>query len=96
MGSMLSKAQMQIFGDPDTMTRMTQQFMRAASYGTAMEGLASTLPPGARDVLSGLGVTVAAQLAKAGNGNGHGNGHSDEAAEIVPPAESAAEPAARA
>ena len=34
MGNMLAKAQMQIFGDPDTMAKMSVQFMRAASSAT--------------------------------------------------------------
>ena len=42
---MLAKANMQIFGDPETMAAMSQQFMRAASLGNAAEGLFKTLPP---------------------------------------------------
>ena len=45
MGKMLSGAHMQIFGDPETMARMTRQFMNAASYGTATDGLMKSLPP---------------------------------------------------
>src|SRR3954463_4864916 len=56
MGQMLNKAQMQIFGDPDTMARMSERFMRAASYGSAADGLLKNLPPQARELLSKLGV----------------------------------------
>ncbi|RYG85593.1 hypothetical protein EON77_05275, partial [bacterium] len=44
MGAMMAKAQMQIFGDPTTMAKMSEQFMRAASLGTAMDGLMRTMP----------------------------------------------------
>ncbi|MFT3789143.1 MAG: SPFH domain-containing protein [Tepidisphaeraceae bacterium] len=44
MASMMSKVQMQIFGDPTTMAKMSEQFMRAASLGTAMDGLSRTMP----------------------------------------------------
>ncbi len=44
MAMMMSKAQMQIFGDPTTMGKMTEQFMRAASLGSAFDGLSRTLP----------------------------------------------------
>jgi flotillin len=44
MATMMSKAQMQIFGDPTTMGKMSEQFMRAASLGTAFDGLSRTLP----------------------------------------------------
>ncbi len=36
MGNMLAKAQMQIFGDPETMAKMSAQFMRAAGVGSAV------------------------------------------------------------
>jgi hypothetical protein len=44
LGAMMAKAQMQIFGDPTTMAKMSEQFMRAASLGTAMDGLVRTIP----------------------------------------------------
>jgi uncharacterized membrane protein YqiK len=62
LGTMLSKAQMQIFGDPTTMTRMSEQFMRAASLGTAADGLMRSLPPQAQELLekfaSGIGTAL--------------------------------------
>jgi hypothetical protein len=71
MGQMLNKAQMQIFGDPDTMARMSERFMRAASYGAAADGLLKNLPPQARELLAKLGPALS-QLGDqpAGNGNG--------------------------
>lgn len=52
LGNMLANAKMQIFGDPETMTRMSQQFMRAASLGTAVDGLLKTLPPQGEELLA--------------------------------------------
>jgi flotillin len=76
MGSMLSKVNMQIFGDPETMAKMTDRFMRVASYGTALEGLASHIKPETRDLLAKLGSGIAASLAP---GNGDGIKHGDPA-----------------
>lgn len=71
MGNMLAKAQMQIFGDPETMTHMAQQFMRAASLGTAADGLLKTLPPQGQELLQKVASGVASQLAaKPAEGNG--------------------------
>ncbi len=72
MGKMLAGAHMQIFGDPETMARMTRQFMNAASYGTATEGLMSSLPPKAQELLMEFGTNLARQL-----GDGHSNGKSE-------------------
>lgn len=72
MGQMLGKAQMQIFGDPDTMAKMSERFMRAASYGTAADGLLSHLSPEVRDVLGRIGGDVMAKLADKQAGNGEG------------------------
>jgi flotillin len=72
MGQMLNKAQMQIFGDPDTMARMSERFMRAASYGSAADGLFKNLPPQARELLSKLGVSALAHLGDQQTGNGNG------------------------
>jgi hypothetical protein len=62
MGNMMSKAQMQIFGDPETMARMSNQFMRAASLGTAADGLLKSLPPQSAEMLTKLATSVASQL----------------------------------
>ena len=55
---MLSGAHMQIFGDPETMARMTRQFMNAASYGTATDGLMKSLPPQAQELLMEFGADL--------------------------------------
>jgi hypothetical protein len=80
LGNMLSKAQMQIFGDPETMTKMSEQFMRAASLGSATSGLMKNLPPQAIELIEKLGGTIGASLkpaeiepAKASNGDGKGH-----------------------
>ncbi|MEZ0265967.1 MAG: SPFH domain-containing protein [Phycisphaerae bacterium] len=71
LGNMLAKANMQIFGDPETMSRMSSQFMRAASYGQAADGLLTTLPPEGKAMLERIGSAVMAQLSGAEAGNGH-------------------------
>lgn len=77
---------MQIFGDPETMARMTRQFMNAASYGTATDGLMSSLPPKAQELLMEFGTNLARQL-----GDGHSNGKS-EGNGAAKPIEAAATP----
>src|SRR5215212_2860363 len=62
MGNMLAKAQMQVFGDPNTMALMASQFMRAASLGTAADGLLKTLPPKTQELLTQMAGTVVSQL----------------------------------
>jgi flotillin len=68
MGAMMAKAQMQIFGDPTTMAKMSEQFMRAASLGTAMDGLMRTLP----DEVKVLAGNVVDKLSTRSNGKGEG------------------------
>jgi uncharacterized membrane protein YqiK len=65
MSTMFAKAQMQIFGDPNTMAQMSQQFMRAASLGSAAEGLLRTLPASGQDLLAKMVSGVASSLAPA-------------------------------
>ena len=62
LGNMLANAKMQIFGDPETMTRMSQQFMRAASLGTAVDGLLKTLPPQGEELLAKIAGSMAGQF----------------------------------
>lgn len=72
MGAMMAKAQMQIFGDPTTMAKMSEQFMRAASLGTAMDGLVRTMP----DDLKLVAGRVIDNLTKKDDGAVNGN-HKD-------------------
>jgi len=70
MSKLMQGANVQLFGDPSTMTHMMQSFMRATSYGLAGEGLLKSLSPEAREMLSRLAAGVGGHL---GNGsNGHG------------------------
>jgi len=62
MGAMLGKAQMQIFGDPETMAKMTQRFMAAAAFGASADGFLSALPPQARELLLKMGDNLGVQL----------------------------------
>jgi len=81
MGNMLGKANMQIFGDPETMSRMSHNFMRAASLGLAAEGLLTNLPPMAKDLIGKLSTNLGAHLSpdlSASDGEGDGNGNQKE------------------
>ena len=62
MGNMLAGAKMQIFGDPETMAKMSERFMRAASYGAAGDGLLSMLSPEAKAALTKLGGNIVGQF----------------------------------
>jgi hypothetical protein len=71
MSTMFARANMQIFGDPDTMARMSMQFMKAASVGAAADGLLKTLPEEGKTMLDKIGNAVMSQLgAKPTEGNG--------------------------
>ncbi len=80
IGEMLSKAQMQIFGDPSTLTAMTSRFMTAVGYGQMFNGLRASLPAEAKDViaqhLGGLAPSLAGALRKA-------TGHDIDAATLA-------------
>jgi len=82
MGNMLAKANMQIFGDPDTMAKMTERFMRAASWGTAADGLVSHLSPEVKAMLAKLGATIGGGLFE-NPAALEGNAHGKEAAAVV-------------
>ena len=82
---------MQIFADPDTMAKMANQFMRAASLGTAADGLLKSLPPGSQEMLTKLASSVASQLspkaaaAVAEHASGNGDAVSPVVAELKVP-----------
>ena len=54
LGQMLSKANMQIFGDPETMAKMSNRFMSAAGVGNSVDGFLRGLPPQARELVDKL------------------------------------------
>ncbi len=62
LGNMLSKANMQIFGDPETMSKMSAQFMRATSMGVAVDGFLKSIPTEGRDLIERLGSAVMSQV----------------------------------
>src|SRR4029079_14073393 len=68
-GEMMGKANMQIFGDPTTLSNMARTFMTSASYGQMVNGLQSTTSPDVQQMagrlLGGLGGALAAALQKA-------------------------------
>ena len=68
LGNMLSKANMQIFGDPETMAKMSSRFMQAASFGNSIDGFMKSLPPQALDVIGQIGGKLGIETS-ASNGN---------------------------
>jgi len=70
MGNMLSKANMQIFADPETMAKMSQQFMRASSLGIAVDGLMHSMPSEGIEAISKVAAAVASSLTPKTDGNG--------------------------
>jgi len=64
IGQMLTNANMQIFGDPTTLSAMTNRFMSSVGWGQAFNGLRASLPDDARAVadkaVSGAGVALSA------------------------------------
>jgi flotillin len=66
IGQMLSKAQMQIFGDPTTLSNMTSRFMTSVGYGQMFNGLRASLPDDAKQaavrMLGGLVPSLAGAL----------------------------------
>jgi hypothetical protein len=63
-GVALSSAKMTIWGDPSTVTQMTQSFFRGQLSGTFVDGLTTSLPPDLKD-LAVSGVTGIGKLAAA-------------------------------
>jgi len=95
LSGMLAGANMQIFADPDTMARMSENFMRAASLGNSVDGLLRTMPPQGQELLTRLASSVTSALKPADvptappaapAGLSDGNGTSPAAA-AAPPAE---------
>jgi uncharacterized membrane protein YqiK len=85
MSNMFARANMQIFGDPDTMAKMSMQFMRAASVGAAADGLFKTLPDEGKLMLDKIGSAVMSQLgAKPTEGNGAAPAAADVAVADAP------------
>ncbi|GMU19950.1 MAG: hypothetical protein AMXMBFR13_00520 [Phycisphaerae bacterium] len=68
IGNMLSHANMQIFGDPTTLSNMAGRFMQAAGYGQMLNGLKASLPEDVQQIagraLTGMGGSLAAALQK--------------------------------
>jgi len=68
IGDMLSQADMQIFGDPTTLSDMAGRFMSAAGYGQMFAGLRKTLPEDVQEfagrTLTGASSALAAALKK--------------------------------
>ncbi|MEO6436083.1 MAG: SPFH domain-containing protein [Tepidisphaeraceae bacterium] len=81
LSTMLAGANMQIFADPETMTRMSENFMRAASLGNSVDGLLRTMPARGQELLSQLASSVGSVLKPAPE---QGNGNADQPAPARP------------
>ncbi|HEY3244558.1 MAG TPA: hypothetical protein VGM03_14530, partial [Phycisphaerae bacterium] len=68
IGNMLSKANMQIFGDPTTLASMTDRFMNSAGWAQSINGFRTSLPADLQDVaskvLGGTGEALSSALRK--------------------------------
>jgi len=62
VGTMMSTAKMQIFGDPNTLAAMTQNFLKSVGWGMTVDGLVSSTPEDvqemARELVTGAGATI--------------------------------------
>jgi uncharacterized membrane protein YqiK len=70
LGQMLSNAQMTIYGDPETMSRMSAQFMRAAGAGAAADGFLQMLPAEGKALVERIGSAVMSKLGENGGAVG--------------------------
>jgi flotillin len=58
LGQMLSKGNMNIYGDPETLAKVNQQFMNGMGVGAAVDGTLSGLGLDSKDVLPQLAVLL--------------------------------------
>ncbi len=69
IGQMMAGADMQIFGDPTTLSSMTSRFMSAAGWGQAVNGLRKGLPKDVAEIagraLTGTGAALAELVERA-------------------------------
>jgi hypothetical protein len=53
---------MQIFADPETMAKMSEQFMHAAALGNSVDGLLRTMPQQGQELLAKLATSAMSAL----------------------------------
>jgi flotillin len=58
LGQMLSKGNMNIYGDPETLARMNQQFARGMGIGTTLDGVFSSLNGESKEGLAQLALML--------------------------------------
>lgn len=54
LGTMMASAKMQVFGDPTTLSSMTQSFLKSFGWGMTVDGLVSSTPEDVRELATGL------------------------------------------
>ncbi len=77
MSKLMHGANVQLFGDPTTMTNMMQGFMKATGLGISAEALLSSLSPEAKEILARVGQGLAEPFGLSPRG---GNGATPPAA----------------
>jgi hypothetical protein len=65
---------MQIFGDPETMAKMSHRFMSATALGNAADGFLRSLPPEAKQLVDRVQNKLADVLEPDGSDSGPANG----------------------
>ena len=87
-GAALASASMTVWGDPDTVTRMADNFFRGQQFGFLADGLLSAAPDGLKDAVARLGEAgVAAAQKLAGDGAGANGAGEDDGKEPPSPPE---------
>ena len=68
-GAAMASAKMTVWGDPDTVSKMSETFFRGQSFGFFADGLVNAVPDAVKDVAAQLG-EAGANLAQRLGGNG--------------------------
>jgi hypothetical protein len=68
-GSAMASAKMTVWGDPNTVAKMSETFFRGQSFGFLVDGLATSVPDALKDAAADLG-EAGARLAQKLGGNG--------------------------
>ena len=57
-GEAMASAKMTVWGDPDTVQRMSESFFKGQQFGYLTDGLMTNLPDGVKDLIGQAGATV--------------------------------------
>lgn len=76
-GAAMASAKMTVWGDPDTVSKISENFFRGQSFGSLVDGLASAVPDALKDAATELG-EAGTRLAQKLGGNGAGEPNGDK------------------